>query len=147
MKPVRMQAKGYTLIEVICVLILLGILAAYAGSKYTSKSPVSVRSAADILVADIRYAQALAVRRNANIEFIINSNGYRISGVDGDIKTVIFGAGEYAALFGITLSEDSFIFDGSGTPNIAVDLEIHVQKGGDAKIVNVTIETGRVGIE
>jgi MSHA pilin protein MshC len=56
--------RGFTLIEVIAVLIILGILAAVALSRGMDTGEAKVRAEVDTLKAHVRYAQYLAMNEN-----------------------------------------------------------------------------------
>jgi prepilin-type N-terminal cleavage/methylation domain-containing protein len=60
------KEDGFTLIEIIAVLIVMGILAAVAVSRSLNYD-VEVRSGADTLKMHLRYAQTLAMNSNTNV--------------------------------------------------------------------------------
>jgi len=57
---------GFTLIEVIAVLVIIAIVAAVAISKGISNSQISAVSEADILKANLRFAQLKAMQEDQN---------------------------------------------------------------------------------
>lgn len=59
--------NGFTLIEIIAVLLILGILAAVVYSRWTSFD-AEVYTGADALKTHLRYAQTQAMNRNPNTE-------------------------------------------------------------------------------
>jgi prepilin-type N-terminal cleavage/methylation domain len=60
------EEDGFTLLEIIAVLIVMGILAAVAVSRSLNYD-VEVRSGADTLEMHLRYAQTLAMNSNSNV--------------------------------------------------------------------------------
>lgn len=66
---------GFTLIEIISVLVILGILVVVAASRMTNYN-MEVRTGADALKAHLRYAQTMAMNRDPNVatETIIGIN-------------------------------------------------------------------------
>ena len=69
--PVHRREKGFTLIEAIAILIVLGILAAIAFSRMTT-GDISLRAQAEALKSHIRYAQLRAM--NADADTTTNPN-------------------------------------------------------------------------
>lgn len=142
----RSKQSGFTMMELVLVVALLGILAAIAIPKYGDTSATEVCAAAEVLVADIRQAQALAIRQNNanNVNFNLNANGYTIVD-DAGTKTVTFGVGDYSAIDNTTLAGSSFSFNRTGAPTIG--RTITVTSGTESLSVTVTPQTGRVGID
>ncbi len=60
-------AKGFTLLEVLIVVLLVGILASVVVPASRATSPQVLQSAAVTLAADLRYARNLAVERGADV--------------------------------------------------------------------------------
>ena len=57
---------GYTLIELVVVLVLIGVLSAYASSRFASTSDYSARVLNDQLLVSLRLAQQTAMGRTAS---------------------------------------------------------------------------------
>jgi prepilin-type N-terminal cleavage/methylation domain-containing protein len=74
------QSKGFTLIEVIAIMILVGILAAFVmpNIDFNISTTASVDGAAYMVASDIRYAQefAMANRISKTITFTSGSSVY-----------------------------------------------------------------------
>ncbi len=56
-----MRARAFTLVELIIVIVILGIMAAVVAPSVTQSAQSRQRSAAQMLVRDLRYSQARAV--------------------------------------------------------------------------------------
>jgi len=82
----KQASPGFTFLEIIIVIIILGILAASIGYKISSmKSDTSGIVAVDQVIADIQYVQvqamgSLNLSQQKNVVFTIGSNLYTISG-------------------------------------------------------------------
>ena len=96
-----MKHGGFTLIELVMVIVLIGILAVYAAPKLGNITSTNSGAFTDKLRADIRYAQNLAMSQNRSYRIYFNtapsSNpGYAVvndANADGWGTT---GANEYA---------------------------------------------------
>jgi MSHA pilin protein MshC len=71
--------KGFSLIELVTVMIVVGIVAAFGMSRMFSSSPFEERGFYDNFVGAIRYAQRLAVASRCTVQVAVAGNGYRIT--------------------------------------------------------------------
>lgn len=69
------RLQGFTLIEVITVLVILGILGAAVMPSMFNQQPFEARGYADELAAAIQYAQSVAVVTNCEVRFTISATG------------------------------------------------------------------------
>lgn len=60
----RRRARGFTLIELVAVLVLAGLLATFAVSRFFQRDTFDARSFADQVTNIVRYGQKLAVAQN-----------------------------------------------------------------------------------
>lgn len=72
--PVRYQ-RGFTLVELIVVIIVIGILGAVAASRLTDRGGFDSRAFADQAASLVRYGQKVAIAQNRNVYVRINSSG------------------------------------------------------------------------
>jgi prepilin-type N-terminal cleavage/methylation domain-containing protein len=72
--------KGFTLIEAIMVVVIIGILASTLIYKFTLTPGNEVTGAADQLIADIYYVQmkAMGTGRSQSIQFFMGESGYTL---------------------------------------------------------------------
>ena len=142
-----MQKRGYTLIEVLFVIIVLAILAGIAiprlGVLFSTK--MKVKTAAQRIVSDLRYARRLAITNNKdNYKLSIDSseNEYRIYD-PGDTQI-----GETRSIDSdITISADKdFIFELLGNASISSDTNVSLSAGGNQADIIVTVATGRISV-
>jgi prepilin-type N-terminal cleavage/methylation domain-containing protein len=80
--------KAFTLVEIIIVIIILSIVSVIAIPMLSSAADTQVRSAVNILAADIEYAKNLAISRQKNYSIVFNvtDNTYEIQ--DKDSATI-----------------------------------------------------------
>jgi prepilin-type N-terminal cleavage/methylation domain-containing protein len=139
--------KGFTLIEVIAVMIVIGILAATVLSRIdfgTTSSRASADGAAYMIASDIRYAQefAMANRISKSIVFTNGSSSYTFSptstGMDpsGQLQSI-------GATIGTTVT---FTFNSLGEPTAGGGNSVTVSSGGQSRTITVTQYTGKVSI-
>src|SRR5271169_2514040 len=70
--------SGFTMIEVIAVLVILGIIAAVAITRATSTSQVNVTSEANILKTHLRFAQIKAMGETSTWGIQVSSTSYQL---------------------------------------------------------------------
>lgn len=146
-----MNSKGFTLIELIMVIVLIGIIAVVVSPKLGDVTDTKAAALADKLRADIRYAQNLAMTTSQRHRVYINTApgptpGYAVVNVAtglvvqdpaGGNLSVVLDAGDYA---GITVSPDTTIeFNSLGSPTTG---GTNLTAGGTT--ITVTAETGAV---
>jgi len=72
--------SGFTLIEVVMVIVMLGILYFVIQPRFDTFYNLKLKTAAKKLISDIRYAQSLAVSRHDDyaVSFDVNGENYRV---------------------------------------------------------------------
>jgi MSHA pilin protein MshC len=161
----NMRRKGFTLIELVMVIVLIGIIAVFIAPRMVDVTGTKAGAFRDKLRADIRYAQNLAMTQNRRYRVYVNTapgpaNGYAVMndsngngtwGEAGEIAldpagssnfVVTLNTGDYA---GITVSTPAggFIeFDSLGRPTIGGGVVLLVTPGG--RTVTISDQTGAV---
>jgi len=76
--------KAFTIVELIIVMVIISIVSMIAIPMLSSAADTQVRSAANILAADIEYTKNLAIthQKNYSVVFDIDNNTYRICDKD-----------------------------------------------------------------
>ncbi len=74
-----MQQQGFTLVELIAILILVAILATVSTSRFANNNLFAVQAARDDIVAGLFFAQQAAIARDSNssgpnITFVANTD-------------------------------------------------------------------------
>lgn len=73
---VAARARGFTLVELIVVLTILGILAAIAGPRFFNDKPFRERGYYEELANALRYARKFAVASGCPVRIAIGAGGY-----------------------------------------------------------------------
>jgi MSHA pilin protein MshC len=115
-----MKQHGFTLVELIMVLMVVGILAVYVTASTNNVSMTSY-SGAEELVQAIRYAQQEAMDHTgvSGIGISIQADGFTFIGVTSPVDTwqlLKNPTANYAVAIAPT---GTIIFDGRGTPTCA----------------------------
>lgn len=78
--PPNHATRGFTLVELVVVMVLVGILAAYIVPRLTLRSGFDERTLQEELVSTARYAQQLAMMRGTanGVAFIVGATDYSI---------------------------------------------------------------------
>ena len=136
---------GFTLIEMIAVLIILGVISTVILSRVPSVSDYEMRGELDTLKGHVRYAQACAMGSNSTWKLdILSSSSYSL--VNADALNVYFPATEsyIVTLEALNISSISgpappgaVSFDGFGSPGSS-DVLIETSSGN----FTITANTG-----
>ncbi len=142
---VNRNEKGFTIFEVIIVIVIVGIMAAIAIPKMNNVTTVDLYATARQVKSDIRLAQQLATSKfmNTTITFVAGSNTYAITRGNPVVtinkslpvnSRVTFDAGY------------SFQFRSSGIPTATAGWTVGITSGGSTEQIVVSNITGRVTI-
>lgn len=146
------KQDGFTLIEVVAVLVILGILAVVVANRATSTSTYSVRSQAAALKSHIRYAQTRAMATESIWGITISAKQYALFRDDDTTKTVMLPGAESNPVVlkanEPSLSSGAIRFDGKGRPvdtggaPISGDTTFTVSMAGETETITITQNTG-----
>ncbi len=142
------KKSGFTLVELVVVILLLGILAAFALPRFFDLDSFRSRAYYDEVAAAVRYAQKLAVASGCEVQVSISGGSYALqqratSCSSGSFVTLSNHPVSSGAVSGVSLSAapSSFIFDAMGRSSHAVTVTV----GG--KPFSVVAETGYVNAQ
>lgn len=145
---------GFTLIEVIAAIVVIGILAAVAASKGMDTSPYSLAAETGILKNNLRFAQIKAMGdvpadtwgldiKSSSYALICNGAGCppleNMPDLPGDNSATHTFSGNVTA----TASVNPIYFDNWGSPG-ASNVNITLSAGGQTSAVAVIANTGFV---
>lgn len=137
--------SGFTIAELIVIIMLLGILSAIFLPKLFNMSNYQIRAAYDEVAGAVRYAQKLAVASGCEVQVTLSGNSYALQQHSTDCTT-----GSFTTISGhpvtsksftsITLSAtpNTFIFDAMGRSSNSVTVMV------GSHSFNVIAETGSV---
>lgn len=165
------RQRGFTLVELVMVLVILGVLAVFALPRMLGSSDTAARGLHDSTLSYLRYAQktAIAQRRTVCVSFtntavslrIANAeasyncaspSGVVLNGADGKPLASVSGAAYTAATvngIGCLAPPAAFSFDGLGQPvnsssGVALDAAQCIKVGNAANAITVEAATGYV---
>jgi prepilin-type N-terminal cleavage/methylation domain-containing protein len=84
-----MPAGGFTLIEVILVVVIIGIAAGVVVPMMSSAGSMQIRAAANLIAADIEYAKSMAISRGQPYSVVFNKTTETYQVVDKDNKVIL----------------------------------------------------------
>jgi len=157
--------KGFTLIEVVMVLVIVGILAALAIPRFDSFYSIKLDGSMKKVVSDIRYAQLTAVSRHGNCRIVFGpaSDTYiaeeqlTLGGPWSGIKDPFTKANltmnfrtdpQYKGIDIVNANFNSsniLQFDWQGVPQAGGTATFNCQ--GNIRVVTVAQNTGRVRVQ
>jgi hypothetical protein len=165
----RRTARGFTLVELVLIISILGLLVVIAVPNRSGVDEVSLRAASRKLASDIRYAQGQAIARRIRhgVRFEVQEKRYEVvatgrgepiedPGARGHALVVSFK--NPSAAHGVTLVSASFdgarevSFDFFGVPSTIAGREIRrpglivLACGGMTSTVEVAPGTGKVTV-
>jgi MSHA pilin protein MshC len=153
-QPVAQGQDGFTLVELVTVIAIIGILTAVAVPRFFSQQPFADRGYADELAATLRNAQKIAVGSGCWVSVTVTPTAYQA--LQRDDPNACSSAGTWSTpvmsvdgslLAGTTpadvtvMGSSQFIFNGAGTLEVAAG---SIQVG--PYVVAVTQGTGLVTV-
>ena len=140
MKPLEkvisnLRETGFSLIELVIVILVVGILAMVALPKITSTTQISAIVAADLAAMEIRAAQSKAMYSGVPQTITFSGNSYTTGGVN-------------RALPGrATATAYSLVFNSFGEPSSADGSSYQISDGDTSRTIRISSFTGKVTIQ
>lgn len=132
---VAADSRGFTIVELIMVVVLIGILAVSVVPKLLDTTAISLQGGAAMVVADIRYTQELAMATYApkTITFTTNYTYYTVNSLTMNLPS------------NVSISSGAtFTFNSLGEPTTGGGSSVTLSAGADTKTITVDSYTGRV---
>ena len=87
MYGLRRVSGGFTIIEIIIVVVIIAIAALAAVPMMGSAASLQIRSAVNMIAADLEYAKSMAISRGQNFSVVFdeNTDSYRIEDQAGAV--------------------------------------------------------------
>ena len=147
-------AAGFTLLESVIVVVLLGIIAAYAAPQAFNDSKLTLNSQARTLASDLQRAQLLATTTGSAVYFCALSAGYVVQS-SVVCPTSVPAQTSLAQPIAVTLDKQATLspaptamsFNSLGQPNAAGSFVLSSSPTGSGSItVTVAAVTGLVSV-
>jgi prepilin-type N-terminal cleavage/methylation domain-containing protein len=132
------SSRGYTLVELILVMVLIAVVSVVAIPKFFDTTAISIEGAAGMIAADIRYTQELAMGTHQDKQVVfaaVDDKDYTV-----DSRTVNFPSNVSI------LIPQTFTFNSLGEPIAGGGSCVEIQAGCDCKKICVENYTGRVSV-
>lgn len=151
--------RGFTIIEILIVVVIIAIAAMMAVPMIGSADSMQVRSAADVIAADLEYARSMAISRQREYTVVFNTSNesYQLEDSSGVIEHPVRKGFQYIVDFGsssqlnkIDIVSASFggtsqiSFSPAGTPSSGG--VVSLQAGGTTATISVEPVTGFIMI-
>lgn len=149
--------SGFTLVEIIIVILILGIMSAFVAVKFSTISSANLNSSVDVVKSQIRFAQSRAMNTNkiwginisSTTQYSLFQNGstadiVTLPGQETSTVTLPAGVAFASASVGI-ISFDTWgkpYTDAAGTAAQSGSRTISLTLGSDTKSISITQNTG-----
>ena len=146
-----MRAAGFTLVELVVTILLLGIIAAVAMPRFFQARTFDSRGFYDKATATVRYAQKTAVAWRRAVYVCVTATEVAAGTASGCATLTLLTnpvngkSLKETAPAGVTLNAVEFTFDGLGRPSAGATITFTSTIAGDpARQIVVAAETGYV---
>lgn len=147
------SCRGFTLVELVIVLVLISILSAQALPRFFNLSSYQQKVLFDDTLNALRYAQKLAITSHCNVQFVITGNAYSLKQPASSSNCGSQTAGHFTVFVkhpsagdnytgsesGVTLSNTTLYFNAAGVVSASAVIAV-----GGGRSITVIPSTGFV---
>ena len=144
-----LDAAGFTLVELVIVMLLMGVLAALGMARFADREPFAAQGVGDQLVSGLRVAQAMAVAQRRVLYVAIGATPPMLAvcldaACSQPLPTPAGDALWLSDTTGLHLNTAaSFSFAADGVPSLGSSLALQVlADSGSAASQAITVEAG-----
>ncbi len=150
------EQSGFTMIEIVSVLVIIGIMAAVAITRMTGTKEYELASQVDVVKTHLRLAQSRAMNSNQIWGLNISGNTFYSLFNNANTANVVRlpnqDADNVTLPQGMTITTGTVSFDAWGRPysdaagTIAQigERTLTISKGGDSRTISITQNTGYI---
>lgn len=153
MSRVRRRSRGFTLVELVLVITVLGIVSYFAVARLTNRADSDAHGFAQQVASTLRFAHKAAIAQRRLVYVNVDSAARRVR-VCLDAATTCTqplaapagGSLDIAGNANLTLTSGvtQFSFDGLGRPSAGADVTLTVSGGAVTQSIVVERESGYV---
>lgn len=140
--PIKRITTGFTIVELVVTIIILGLLATVAGPRFFDFDTFNQRGFYDEVFSAVRYAQKYAVSSGCEVQFSADSTGYVLNQhatncTTGPFTRNVYNPGAHAPSFAgslpsgstLSMSPSAIVFNAQGfvpaqsNTNIVINLD------------------------
>jgi len=118
--------SGYTLLEIVVVLVVVGILAAVIAPRFIDTSGFTGQTTADELLAAARYAEVLAQNQNVATSLEVTSTSFSVKQNGAPVANPTLQSASFVVPLpaGVTITPQTITFTRPGVPNTTATFNV-----------------------